>query len=66
LNADFSITNCESISEISQAHFRAEASGYISLFGNFNIEADPGTNVQVDSLSTGADYSKFNWTYYFN
>jgi len=65
-NADFSITNCESIFELSQAHFRAEASGYVSLFGNFNIEADPGTNVQVDNLSTGADYSKFNWTYYFN
>ena len=63
---NFSITNCESISELSQAHFRAAAIGYVSLFGNFNIEADSNTNVQVDNLPTGVDYSIFNWTYYFN
>jgi len=65
-NAAFSVTNCEVISTLAQAHFRAGAEGYVSLYGNVNVEADAGTAVVVDTLGVGVDYSTFNWMYYFN
>jgi len=63
-NAPFNIYNCEIVADTAQVHFRAEAEGYISLFGNVNIEADPGTSVIVDLLPNGIDQSTFGWTYY--
>lgn len=65
-NAPFEITNCTVIADTAQAHFRAAAEGYVSYFGNVNVEADLGTNVVVDTLTTGIDISIFNWTYYYS
>lgn len=65
-NNSFTLTNCEVVANIAQAHFRAAAQGYITLFGNINIEADVDTYVLVDMLQSGIDHSIFNWTYYFN
>jgi hypothetical protein len=48
--------------DTAQCHFRDAAQGYISITGAYNIEADAGTNVVVDSNPTGADLSVFNWT----
>jgi len=64
-NASFTIDNSEVIYDgLSQAHFRADAVGYISLFGNVNIEADSGTAVVVNEMLSGIDREQFNWTYY--
>jgi len=65
-NAPFNLYNCEIVSDLAQAHFRAAAEGYVQYFGNLNIEADLGTNVVVDTLTTGIDISIFNWTYYYS
>lgn len=66
-NAPFTIDNSEVISnELEQAHFRADVVGYLSYFGNLNIEADTGTAVVVDTLVSGIDHSVFGWTYWFN
>tara|TARA_R110000772_G_scaffold205751_2_gene316375 strand:+ start:91 stop:1173 length:1083 start_codon:yes stop_codon:yes gene_type:complete len=63
-NAPFTIDNCEVISDVlEQSHFRADAVGYISLFGNVNVEADAGTAVVV-SNGIEVDQSLFDWTYY--
>ena len=57
-------SNCEVISDVlEQSHFRADAVGYISLFGNVNVEADAGTAVVV-SNGIEVDQSLFDWTYY--
>ena len=66
-NAPFTIDNSEVISdELEQAHFRAEALGNLSYFGNVNFEADEGTAVLVDTLVSSINHSEFNWTYWFN
>jgi len=65
-NAPFTLENCEVVSESAQAHFRADAVGYLSYFGNLNIQADPGTAVTVNTLSNGIDQSLFSWTYWSN
>jgi hypothetical protein len=65
-NAAFTVTNCEVIADLAQAHFRAGAEGYVSLYGNVNVESDAGTAVVVDTLPVGLEYSTFNWMYYFN
>ena len=63
-NAPFTIDNCEVISDVlEQAHFRADAVGYISLFGNVNVEEDAGTAVVV-SNGVEVNQSLFEWTYY--
>ena len=63
-NAPFTIDNCEVISDVlEQAHFRADAVGYISLFGNVNVEGDAGTAVVV-SNGVEINQSLFDWTYY--
>jgi hypothetical protein len=63
LVADFSLTNGTFISVDSvQCHFRAGAIGYVSYEGLANVEADAGTNVVVDILTTGADKSVLSWT----
>jgi len=49
--------------DTAQCHFRDYAQGYISITGVYNIEAATGTNVTVDTNATGADLSKFNWTW---
>jgi hypothetical protein len=48
--------------DTAQCHFRDGAEGYISMSGMFNIEADAGTNVVVDTLVIGADETAFDWT----
>lgn len=64
-NVPFTIDNCEVISdELEQAHFRADAVGYLSYFGNVNFETDGGTAVVVSSMSNGVNQSLFDWTYY--
>ena len=65
-NAPFTLENCEVVSELAQAHFRADAVGYLSYFGNLNIQADPGTAVAVNTLPNGIDQSLFSWTYWSN
>ena len=66
-NAPFTIENAEVFYDnLSQAHFRADAVGYISLFGNVNVEANSGTAVVVSSLSSQIDREQFNWTYYIS
>lgn len=66
-NAPFTIDNCQVISDVlEQAHFRADAVGYISLFGDVAIEANVGTAVVVSTLSSGIDQNIFNWTYWYN
>ena len=66
-NAPFVIENITVISnETEDMHFRADAVGYISLFGDIEIEADLGTAVVVDTLVSGIDHSVFGWTYWFN
>jgi len=65
-NDSFTLTNCEVVADTAQAHFRAAAQGYVTLFGNVNIEADADTDVLVDTLQSGIDHSVFIWTYYFN
>lgn len=69
-NPSFTITNCELDNTLiwpwpSYAHFRSQANGNVSLFGDFDVEADAGTNVIVDTLSE-VEFNKsiFNWTYY--
>ena len=63
LVADFSLTNGTFISVDSvQCHFRAGAIGYVSYEGLANVEADAGTNVAVDILTTGADKNVLSWT----
>ncbi len=65
LNTPFVIENCEVLyNNTSEAHFRADAAGYVSLFGDVNIEANNGTDVVVSQLSTEIDHSVFDWTYY--
>ena len=69
-NPSFTITNCELDNTLiwpwpSYVHFRSQANGNVSLFGDFDIEADAGTNVVVDTLSgVGFDRNIFTWTYY--
>tara|TARA_R110002153_G_scaffold39099_1_gene112809 strand:- start:689 stop:1759 length:1071 start_codon:yes stop_codon:yes gene_type:complete len=65
-NDSFTLTNCEVAADTAQAHFRAAAQGYVTLFGNVNIETDADTDVLVDTLQSGIDHSVFNWTYYLN
>ena len=65
-NTPFNIYNCEVISDLSQAHFRAGAEGYVGLFGNVNVESDLGTLVTVETLPVGIDQSVFSWTYWYN
>ena len=45
-----------------QCHFRDGAKGFVSIEGNFNIEANSDTDVTVDTLTVGADRTVFNWT----
>ena len=52
--------------ELEQAHFRADALGYLSYFGNVNFEADEGTAVVLNESLSGLNHSDFNWTYWFN
>ena len=64
-NVPFTIDNSEVISdELEQAHFRADALGYLSCFGNVNFEQDEGTAVVVSDMLNGIDQSQFDWTYY--
>lgn len=64
-NAAFTIVECEVYyNMLSQAHFRADAVGYISLFGNVNIEEESGTAVVVSEMSEGIGRQQFEWTYY--
>jgi len=64
-NAPFIIDNCEVISDVlEESHFRADAIGHISLFGNVNVEADAGTAVVVSNMLNGINHSIFEWTYY--
>ena len=64
-NAPFTIVNSEVIYDgLSQAHFRADAVGYISLFGNVNVEENSGTAVVVSEMLSGIDMEQFSWTYY--
>ena len=66
-NASFTIDYSEVVSdELEQAHFRADALGYLSCFGNVNFEANEGTAVVVNTLTSGIDHSMFSWTYWFN
>jgi hypothetical protein len=66
-NAPFVIENITVISnETEDMHFRADAVGYISLFGDVAIEANVGTAVVVSTLSSGIDQNIFNWTYWYN
>ena len=65
-NTPFNIYNCEVISDLSQAHFRADAEGYVGLFGNVNVESDLGTSVVVETLPNGIEQSVFGWTYWYN
>ena len=66
-NVPFTIDNSEVVSdELEQAHFRAEALGNLSYFGNVNFEVDEGTAVLVDTLVSGINHLEFNWTYWFN
>jgi len=51
-----------STKDTAQCHFRDGAEGYISMSGMFNIEADAGTNVVVDTLVIGANEAVFDWT----
>jgi len=62
----FNLTNCEIISDLSQAHFRDNAEGFISYYGNVNIETDLGTNVTTEQLTNGIDQNLFNWTYWYS
>lgn len=67
LNPPFNIENCEIISDVlEEAHFRAEATGHISYFGNINFEANQGTSVVLDQLFSPIDHSNFQWTYWSN
>lgn len=66
-NASFIMENCEvSSNELAQAHFRADAVGYISLYGNVNIEANEGTAVVVSDLLNPINKDSFSWTYYYS
>lgn len=51
-----------STKDTTQCHFRDGAEGYISISGMFNIEAEAGTNVVVDTLVIGANEAVFDWT----
>ena len=62
----FNLTNCEIISDLSQAHFRDNAEGFISYYGNVNIETNLGTNVTTEQLTNGIDQNLFNWTYWYS
>lgn len=62
----FNLTNCEVISDLAQAHFRSSAEGFVSYYGNVNIEVDLGTNVTTEQLTNGLEQSLFNWTYWYN
>ena len=64
-NAAFTIENCTIIG-IAEAHFRADATGFIELYGDCNIEADEGTAVLVTNATNPIDESIFDWTCYFN
>ena len=66
-NAPFTIDNSEVVSdELEQAHFRADAVGYLSYFGDVNFEVNEGTAVVVNELVSGINHSEFNWTYWYN
>ena len=59
--------NCEIISDVlEEAHFRAEATGHISYFGNINFEVNQGTSVVLDQLFSPIEHFNFQWTYWFN
>ena len=63
-NGDFYLVNGTLLGvDTVQCHFRDEANGYISITGNYNIEADAGTNVSLDLNPTGGDKTKFTWTW---
>lgn len=65
-NSAFTIENCEVYSNsLEHAHFRADAIGSISITGNVEIEADPGTAVNIISCQE-LDKSIFSWTYWKN
>jgi len=49
--------------DIAQCHFRDGASGVVSITGNYNVEADAGTNITLDTTSLGADLTNFYWTW---
>lgn len=46
-----------------QCHFRDEASGFISITGDYNVEVDAGTNITLDTSPNGADLTNFYWTW---
>jgi len=52
--------------DTAQVHLRDGAKGYISIAGIFNVEADAGTDVVVDSLVIGVDEMIFDWTYSYS
>jgi hypothetical protein len=66
-NAPFVVENCGVLYEsIAQAHFRAGATGSVSISGDVNIEADIGTSVSVNQVPVSVDSSSYNWTYWLS
>ena len=49
--------------DTAQCHFRDGASGFISITGDYNAEADAGTNITLDTAPNGADLTNFYWTW---
>jgi hypothetical protein len=50
-------------SRATTCHFRDGASGFISITGDYNAEADAGTNITLDTAPNGADLTNFYWTW---
>jgi len=49
--------------DTARCHFRDEATGFVSITGNYNIETDNGTNISFDLTPVGGDNTKFTWTW---
>ena len=49
--------------DTARCHFRDEATGFVSITGNYNIETDNGTNISFDLTPIGGDNTKFTWTW---
>ena len=49
--------------DTARCHFRDEATGFVSITGNYDIETDNGTNISFDLTPVGGDNTKFTWTW---
>lgn len=66
-NPAFTVDQAQIISaDTAQAHFRAQATGFLNYHGIINIQEDPGTNVVTFEEPAPGNQSTWSWTWWSN